>query len=218
MTDSRDVTGAEPVHPDHLEVEVKFLADDLAMLRASLEGLGAEQTHARVYERNVRFDTADGELLARAQLLRLRQDSRVRLTFKAETAAVQSEAKVREEIEVTLNNFDDMSLILQRLGFVPVQVYEKYRETYQLGAVEVVLDELPFGRFVELEGDEAAIRQAAHTLGFDWSRRILVNYLAMMAIFKHAYTLPFDDITFENFAGHPVAAELLYTHGEGGEA
>lgn len=213
MTESQSADSTANIAPAHLEVEVKFLASDLEIVRAKLLVVGAQLTHARVHERNVRFDTPDGELLGKAQLLRLRQDSRVRLTFKGPAAAdVMSEAKVREEIEVTVNDFDNMSLILQRLGFEPLQVYEKYRETYQLDDVEVVLDEMPFGRFVELEGTEADIRQAASTLGFDWSRRILVNYLAMMAYFKVVFQLPFDDVTFENFADHPISAEVLYDY------
>jgi adenylate cyclase class 2 len=81
-----------------------------------------------------------------------------------------------------------------------VQVYEKYRATFQLNRVEVVLDEMPFGYFVELEGSERAIRSAADVLGLDWRKRILSNYLALMAELKTAHNLPFDDLTFENFA------------------
>ena len=213
MNDSESAEKASNTAPQNLEVEVKFLADDLDTLRDQLLSLGAQMTHARVYERNVRFDTPTEELLSREQLLRLRQDSRVRLTFKGRAAAdATSEAKVREEIEVTVDDFDKMSLILQRLGFAPTQVYEKYRETYQLGEVEVVLDEMPFGHFVELEGAETDIREAAARLGFDWARRILVNYLAMMAYFKQIFQLPFDDATFENFADYPISAEVLYDY------
>ncbi len=213
MMDSQAVEGDIVQPSPNLEVEVKFLVDDLDSIRVRLLNLGAEQTHPRVYERNIRFDTPSGELLADSKLLRLRQDARVRLTFKGRAEAdVISEAKVREEIEVTVDDFDHMSLILQRLGFAPVQVYEKYRQTFQLGEVEVVLDEMPFGRFIELEGDETAIRQTADALELDWSRRVLVNYLAMMAFFKQIYRLPFDDVTFDNFADHPISAGVIYDY------
>ena len=137
----------------NLEVEVKFLVDDLAAWRGRLLGAGAVLEKGRVYERNVRLDTADEALLKKWQLLRVRQDTAVRVTFKAPTAAdAVSEAKVREELEMEVADFDTAVLIFQRLGFAPVQVYEKYRETFQLGDVEVVLDEMPYGNFVELEG------------------------------------------------------------------
>lgn len=197
--------------PRHLEVEVKFMLRDLAPIRGRLVDMGAEIIAPRVFERNVRFDTADEALLARQQLLRLRQDTRVRLTFKGPAAEdVVSEAKVREEIELEVGHFDRMSAVLQRLGFFPIQAYEKYRETYQWRGVEIVLDEMPFGDFIELEGVEADLRPAAEALGLDWSRRILANYLALMELCRRSFNLSFSDLTFENFAGLSVdMGELL---------
>jgi adenylate cyclase class 2 len=183
-----------------LEVEVKFYAPDLTAVRQRLLAEGAELVADRIFERNVRFDNSQGELLRKRQLLRLRQDRAARLTFKGESVQqAGSEAHVREELEVSVSSFDTAVAILQRLGFQPVQLYEKYRETFRLGPVEVVLDELPFGDFVELEGEEAAIRAAAATLGLDWSRRILYNYLYLMALLKEQQELPFSDLTFDNF-------------------
>lgn len=188
------------------EAEVKFLVSDLGVLRRRLLSAGAALAHERVYERNVRFDTPGQALLGRQELLRLRQDDTVRLTYKGDRIEMEkSEVKVREELEVTVDDFDLMAAILERLGFRPVQVYEKYRETFRLGGVEVVLDEMPYGRFAELEGhDEAEIRTAAERLGLDWSKRLLTNYLALMAMVKAARDLPFDDVTFANFERHPV--------------
>jgi adenylate cyclase, class 2 len=191
---------------ENLEVEVKFLVADLAVVRRRLLHVGAEIKTPRVYERNVRFDTAGEDLLTKLQLLRLRQDDRVRLTFKGPAAEdAVSEAKIREEIEVTVNDFDSMVKILERLGFHPIQIYEKYRETFHWRDVEVVLDETPFGDFVEIEGAEAGIRTAAAKLGLDWSRRVLANYLALMELARRSFDLPFADLTFANFAAQPVS-------------
>lgn len=195
---------------DNLEVEVKFLVDDFAVLRERLTALGAILALPRTYERNLRFDTPEGDLLARWQLLRLRKDTRARLTFKGPAGEDEaSEAKVREEIEVVVDNFDKMILILERLGFGPVQEYEKYRETYHLSGVEIVLDETPFGYFVELEGDESGIRTLAARLGLDWTRRVLANYLALMELARRTFDLPFADLTFDNFERHPVSLSGL---------
>jgi adenylate cyclase, class 2 len=185
---------------NNLEVEVKFYIPDLTAVRERLLADGGQLSRARVYERNVRFDTLEESLLQKYQLLRLRQDSRVRLTFKGTPQQpTLSEAKVREELEIEVSDFDTAALIIQRLGFLPLQVYEKYRETFSLGSVEVVLDELPFGNFVELEGEESAIRTAAAQLGLDWQKRILENYLALMGRLRAHPNLPFIDLTFANF-------------------
>jgi adenylate cyclase, class 2 len=184
----------------NLEVEVKFLVADLTAVRQRLLSIGATIKKERVFERNVRFDTPDEQLLQRWELLRLRQDTAVRVTFKGPAAEdLTSEAKVREEIEITVDDFEKTAVIFQHLGFEPIQTYEKYRETFQLGVVEVVLDEMPYGDFVELEGSEAEIKTAASQLDLDWDMRVVNNYLALMGELKALHNLPFDDITFANF-------------------
>ncbi len=211
MTDPMDNPGGKqgsssPEAPaTNLEVEVKFFVSDLDIMRQRLERVGAEPANPRVYELNIRFDTSDEALLQRAELLRLRQDTRARLTFKGPAAAdITSEAKVREEIELEIADFDRMATILTRLGYAPVQTYEKYRQTYHWRGVEIVLDELPFGDFVELEGPEAGIKAAASALGLDWSRRVLTNYLGLMDLCRRTFNLPFTDLTFVNFDQFPV--------------
>jgi adenylate cyclase class 2 len=192
--------------PSNLEVEVKFLVPDLAAFKQRLLKAGAVQQRQRVFERNVRLDTADNALLQRDQLLRLRQDNGVMITFKgAAQSSELSEAKVREELEIEADDFDMAASLFNRLGFRQKQVYEKYRETFLLEAVEVVLDEMPFGNFVELEGKEADIKQIAGVLGLAWGQRILINYLGLMAMLKAHYQLPFDDLTFANFEGLQVS-------------
>lgn len=196
----------------NLEIEVKFFVPDLADFRQVLLRVGGELVKERVFERNIRLDTADSRLLQQQELLRLRQDTAVRLTYKGETVYLPgSEAKVREEIETEVADFDQMLLILGRLGFLPQQVYEKYRETFHLGEVEVVLDELPYGNFVELEGEEPAIKTAASQLGLPWSKRILANYLLLMAQLKAYHQLPFEDVTFVNFKDSAVSIGDILT-------
>jgi adenylate cyclase, class 2 len=188
---------------EQLEVEVKFLLDDVAEMRERLLAIGAVIARPRVYERNVRFDTEDQALLKKQELLRLRSDdNQAVLTFKSPSKLDrQSEAKVRQEIETRVDNSDNMAIILERLGFQPLQVYEKFREAYHLNGLEIVLDEMPYGEFIELEGSEQAIKRTAGQLGLVWEDRILTSYLAIMAVLIARYNLPFQDITFDNFVG-----------------
>ncbi len=195
----------------NLEVEVKFHVPDLTAFRQRLLDAGARPIKPRTYERNIRFDNAWEGLRRKGQLLRLRQDDRARLTFKGiapEDAA--SEVKVREELEVEVSDFDTLARLLEKVGFEPLQVYEKYRETFSLDGVEIVLDEMPFGNFVELEGAEKQIKQLAGRLALDWDRRVLQNYLALMGLLKNHHNLPFQDLTFTNFAGTDISiADIL---------
>lgn len=76
--------------------------------------------------------------------------------------------------------------------------------------MEIVLDEMPFGDFIEWKGWRPICGQWAEALGLDWSRRILANYLALMELCRRSFNLSFSDLTFENFAGLSVdMSELL---------
>ena len=199
-----------------LEIEVKFFVQELAVVRARLLAAGAVLKKARVFERNVRYDDSADSLLQRGSILRLRQDTKAKITYKGIPQNVdlsQSQAKVREELEIEVSDFETAHLLIQRIGYEQKQTYEKYRETFQLGGVEIVLDEMPYGDFVELEGAEVEILAVALRLGLDWSRRIVTNYLGLFERLKGLYRLPFNDLTFENFEGLGISAEVVLSRG-----
>jgi len=195
----------------NLEIEVKFLVPNLSVIRDRLLLLGAASLRPRTYERNIRYDNAWDGLLQQGKLLRLRQDTDAIITYKGHPGEdISSEVRIREELEMRVEDFDTAAAILERIGFEPRQVYEKYRETYEIQAVEVVLDEMPFGDFVELEGEESSIKAVAQQLRLDWDRRILTNYLNLFASLKETHRLTFQDLTFENFAlTNYSAADIL---------
>ncbi|MEM8860698.1 MAG: class IV adenylate cyclase [Chloroflexota bacterium] len=192
----------------NLEIEAKFQVDDLSAVQRRLVELGAVLKKERIYEKNTVYDDAEQSLKNSRRLIRMRQDEKTKLTFKGDPPAdIQqvAEAKVREEIELELSDFDKMELILARLGYAPAIVYEKYRETWQINEVEAVLDELPYGNFVELEGSEADIKQVASECKLDWGTRLNTNYLMLFSMVKGAYGLEdLQDLTFENFAGRVI--------------
>jgi adenylate cyclase class 2 len=186
------------------EVETKFYVPALAELRVRLLDSGATLSRRRVFEQNIRLDIDGGRLLHKGQMLRLRRDGRNVMTFKGPPPpGSQSEVKVREELEISFDDYDTAVAILRRLGYEPVQTYEKYRETFSLDDIEIVLDELPFGNFVELEGREATIKSTARRLELDWDRRLNMNYLALMDLLVQQYDLPCRDLTFGNFQDIP---------------
>ena len=58
-----------------------------------------------------------------------------------------------------------MDAILAALGFRPALVYEKRRQTWLLGNTEIVIDVLPFGLFMEIEGAVNQIKAVERKLG-----------------------------------------------------
>lgn len=185
------------------EVEVKLYTPDLAGVKRALEAAGAILVKPRVYERNVRYDSVDGMLSAQGVVLRLRQDDAARLTFKADERVVDGIAS-RFEAEVEVSDFALMDVILGRLGYEVALIYEKYRTTYALEGAEVVLDELPFGNFSEIEGDAATIERAVEVLGLGGARRMGESYVYIFLGLKRRLGLLARDCTFEVFRGVDV--------------
>lgn len=196
-----------------LETEVKIHAPDLRAVTDALARIGAVRVKERVYERNVRYEDADETLTPAGIVVRLRQDTRVRLTVKAPPDAgtdLAGNVRTRFEAEVTVDDFDTMDVILQRLGYHPYVVYEKYRTTYTYGDVEIVLDEMPFGNFIEVEGPPDAIERALNALGLHDAPRILSSYMVLFDQLKAALGLHMHDLTFANFEGIDVPPRVFH--------
>ncbi len=145
------------------EIEKKYRVTEgqITALRARLATVGAA---ARGTEFEVNTLYAGGGLDPHRCVLRLRRvGARAVLTYKEQFAS-DGAIKHRREDESEVADADAVAAILDALGYRPALVYEKRRETWQLSEAEVVLDKLPFGWFVEIEGPEAAINEAERQL------------------------------------------------------
>jgi len=184
---------------NHTEIEIKVHVKDLGQLEERLVALGAEMLHPRQHEINLRFDRADRSLSKQAQVLRLRQDNQARLTYKGPGIAQQG-VRIRQEIEFTVSDFDAARLFLEALGFEVYTGYEKYRTTYRYDQCEIVLDEMPYGYFYEIEGpDVETIREVNTRLGLRWDAEVALSYTELFQQLRNIYHWEFDDLTFENF-------------------
>lgn len=192
-----------------IETEVKFLIRSPDNIEQKLQALGAACVQLKNHELNLRFDRPDGSLTKRFEVLRLRKDTRDRLTYKGQGFAVD-DVGARKEIEFEVSDFDAAQAFLEALGYRISMVYEKYRTTYRFEAVEIVLDHTPLGHFVEIEGPGAdALRRAAAALDLDWEARSMLSYTVLFDRVKMVLGLSFRDLTFKNFHAVHVRAEDL---------
>jgi adenylate cyclase class 2 len=183
----------------HEEIEVKFIIDDLQALRQRIIALGARLKTPRTYEDNILFDTADQRLAQQQCLLRLRRDRRNVLTYKEPSPTAEQDFKVRREYEVEVSDFAQTRAMFEKLGFVPTLRYEKYRETFTYQEAEILLDEMPFGPFLEIEGPRETIRTIATRLGLDFESRLTASYGEIFDAIRATYKLSMTDMTFDNF-------------------
>lgn len=191
------------------EIEVKFYVRNLNRLKKLLKQLNARLAQKRVLEMNLRFDLPGQVLRAEGRVLRLRRDSAARLTYKSASTKEQGILS-REEIEFIVEDFEEAKRFLEALGYQKFAYYEKYRTTYELEETRIMLDELPFGNFIEIEGKNAgSIRNVADQLNLNWETSVGTGYLALFVRVSKALNLSFQDISFANFANIRVDASHL---------
>jgi len=117
------------------------------------------------FEENILF--GNEFLKEKRALLRLRRiGEKTILTYK-EAGDENLTVKRRIEHETEVADFAAIEKIFIGLGFYEGMVYEKRRKTFRFRQVEVVLDELPFGLFMEIEGSMTGIAEAEMYLGAD---------------------------------------------------
>lgn len=173
-----------------VEREIKIIGADFGALRKALQEAGAD-FQGRYFERNAVLDDESRSLKQKGILLRLRQADKCTLTLKVpaeETDAVGF--KEMQEHETQLEDFDATLSIFNGLGLRPAFWYEKIREKWLMGGLSVDLDELPFGRFVELEGPAEEIREVVSGLGLSGLDATSENYHGLNEKFRKEQSLP----------------------------
>lgn len=195
---------------DNIEIEVKFYVISLDDIEKKIKELGGVLVQERCFESNFRFDTADQKLRNLRQVLRLRHDKDNILTFKGAVEAGKP-VSIRQEIEVLVDDFDTTRALLEGLGYGVVMEYEKYRTTYSLLNTLVVLDELPYGKFIEIEGPEGnTIQKVARNLNLNWKMRVLTSYTYLFENLKSKKPeLEGKYLTFEVLKGINVMPDEL---------
>jgi adenylate cyclase class 2 len=181
------------------ETEAKFYVRELNRIKSQLEKLNAHLIQERVLETNIRFDLPGASLRAKGRVLRLRRDTEARLTYKSGSIKEQGVLS-REEIEFVVEDFEKAKRFLEALGYQKLVYYEKYRTTYELNKTHIMLDELPYGDFVEIEGETIdVIRMAAGQLNLNWKAAIGTSYSALFERVQRALKLSVQDLSFANF-------------------
>jgi adenylate cyclase, class 2 len=118
------------------------------------------------------------------------------LTYK-KRFPTSSSIKHQLEDETLVDDPEALNSILAALGYTPAMVYEKRRETWVLGKAEIVIDELPFGLFMEIEGRERDIRAV--------ESRLEMNHLK-------AENLSYPELTLANGKKSRGVIEARFKH------
>ena len=149
-----------------IETEKKYRIDkkmlvELAVRIVEMGGVFAYES----FEEN--YLHRGGVLDARGAVLRLRKTKEETVLTYKEKVGSQADFKQQIEHETVVADVDATEAIIERLGYTLACVYEKHRKAWHLGNTEVVLDELPFGFYMEIEGSIEDILATEKLLGIE---------------------------------------------------
>jgi len=181
------------------EIEIKFEVKNPNLIRKILKNLKAK-FFGKVFERTIRFDTPDDELEKNGNFLRLRTGFKNAITFKRKIKS--KNFKEREEIELEISDPEKMEIILKNLGFTKVRIMEKYREKWKLNGTEIVIDKLPMGNFIEIEGKKKSIKKVVNLLGLDFKNRLVCTYWDLWKDFTKKKGIKNENIVFSAIKQH----------------
>ena len=164
-------------------------------MRALILAAGCTARLGRRLQADALLDTDDEELRRRRCVLRVRvENGKSRVTFKGPVQP--SFMKLREEDETLVGDGEVLLKIFEELGLHIWFRYEKYREEFSYEDVIVAIDETPVGIFVEIEGCEQGIENAAAALGRSQADYILDSYRSLFLQHREAYGLDTSDMVF----------------------
>ncbi len=158
-----------------VEIEKKYrlTAKQREAVLQRLPELGAKRI-GEEFEQNTLF--AGDTLEPGRAVLRLRRTEQSAILTYKERYPSRSDIKHQREDETRVEDPEAMELILDALGFTPALVYEKRRETWTLDQTEIVVDELSFGLFMEIEGTEQGIQDVEKKLAIKGLKAELMTY------------------------------------------
>ena len=149
-----------------IETEIKYRLTEkqFESIQETLIEIEAEYV-GEEFEENIIYS---GEMLQSLNaILRIRKiDDKTILTFKKR---LPNESGIKEQIEheTVVEDATEIKNIIESIGCEKRLVYEKRRKTWKFREIEVVLDKLPFGLFMEIEGTLLTIKEAEMFLGTD---------------------------------------------------
>ncbi|WP_147821614.1 class IV adenylate cyclase [Salidesulfovibrio onnuriiensis] len=177
-----------------LEMELKYVDVDFARVRGLLQGFAA-RSMGRYFEENLVFDDRERSLKRKGMLLRLRlkRGQAVLTVKKPPQVETDPRLKVFEELETPVHDFAIMRAILESLDYSVAFAYEKVREKWELEGGFICLDTLPFGDFVEIEGDEKSVPRCAGVLELSPEQASRETYHGLNLAFRRERGMEADE-------------------------
>lgn len=180
----------------HIEKEVKFKVAEPEVLLRKLKERRAIFL-GKAFQHTIRLDDHDSSLGKRHVALRVRSGFNNVVTVKRNVEVADGAIAHREEYEASVEDIEIFRKMFNVLGFDWERVMDKYRLDFSFHDTVVSVDELFFGIFVEVEGEDDKIREASELLGLDIKEGIADSYWKVFDRYKEESGSEGEDIKFE---------------------
>jgi adenylate cyclase class 2 len=183
---------------NQIEVEIKFKIFDLSVLEEKIKTIGGRELHRNSFQKTIRMDTKEESLQKKGIFLRVRGGEKKTMTVKSRLPNSDKNFKEREELEIEISDVELAEKMLFTLGFTEKWIMEKYRTEYELAGTILALDHLPFGDYLEIEGDKSSIENVVQMLGLEKQERFVNTYWHLFDDYKKANNLTGEDVIFDS--------------------
>lgn len=148
-------------------------------------------------EVTTRYDTEDRQFENLGKYIRVMEGFKNCITLKEKTDESET-LFVRDEFEIEIDDVENAKIILEKIELVPILRMEKYRLKWNLNGIRINLDELPFGIYMEIHGNEKDIKTAMEILKIQNEEKIIGTYWDIYSEYKLKNNWKDDNITFSN--------------------
>ena len=116
-------------------------------------------------EKTTRYDDENGNYEKDGKFIRVRSGLKNIISFKEKLDDSKDDTILkRNDIEVEIGDISKMQYILEVMGLKKTCTMEKYRLKWKFEDVDLNVDELPFGLFLEIHGEEEQIAKVMEEL------------------------------------------------------
>jgi len=178
-----------------IEVKIKLTPEEFNRLARNSDDLHLERTFGYFKED---FSNIKEGIFPRIKYIE-GEKKEIILTVKRKTKD-NAQFFEREEMEVKVNkeeNLDTLREILKSLGFSKEIIFEKKRKNIFKNNIIISFDELPFGFFVEFEGEPEIIEKYLNEFKLSNRPRITKAYLGLWEDYRKVHGITKENCFFK---------------------
>ena len=127
-------------------------------------------------EKTIRYDNDDLKYSNNGIFIRTKSGMKNVLTLKEIPTDSSNTSFERITTEIEVDNINKIGYILEKIGLTKKFIMEKYRLFFKYDNVDILIDELPFGIYLEIKGEDNEINRVTKMLNIDEADLIKMTY------------------------------------------